>query len=278
MLNNSCSGGAHNVVNSSVLKSIREHIGSFAVMDSHYCRSQTQKKYLYPGLSINAMYRMYREKCETDGIKAGTLSNIEMTSIMNLTWVSTAPKRINVRIASNLRTPLILRKTTEIILNNIWKNKSTARRLKDEAKTRCNEDFKTAAAFDLEQILLCPHGQSSSFFYKRRLGVYNLTIYDYKKGDVYCYMWPEHEAHRGPNEVSTCLFNYIRDMASSGIKEIDLFSDNCPGQNRNRFVVFCLWYCRKQFELKRIAHTYLEKGHTETENDSVHATKEKQGG
>ena len=74
VLKNSCSGGAHNVVNSSVLKSILEHIGSFAVMDSHYCRSQTTRKYLYPGLSINAMYRMYKEKCETDGIEAGTLS------------------------------------------------------------------------------------------------------------------------------------------------------------------------------------------------------------
>ena len=78
-----------------------------------------------------------------------------------------------------------------------------------------------------------------------------------------------------PMECPLVFFNYIRDMASSSIKEIDLFSDNCPGQNRNRFVAFCLWYCMKQFELKRITHTFLEKGHTETENDSVHATIER---
>ena len=51
-----------------------------------------------------------------------------------------------------------------------------------------------AAAFDFEQILNCPHGQCSSFYYKRRLGVYNLSFYDYKERDVNCYMWPEFEA------------------------------------------------------------------------------------
>ena len=72
----------------------------------------------------------------------------------------------------------------------------------------------------MQQILLCPHGQSSSFYYKRRLGVFNFTIFDYKESDGFCFMWPEHEAQRGSNEVSTCLFEYIREQASKGVNRL----------------------------------------------------------
>lgn len=37
----------------------RDHIKSFPVMESHYCRESTKKKYLEEGLSIAKMYRMY---------------------------------------------------------------------------------------------------------------------------------------------------------------------------------------------------------------------------
>ena len=49
-----------------------------------------------------------------------------------------------------------------------------------------------------------------------------------------------------------------------------MFSDNCSGQNRNRFTAFVLWYARKYFNITRIAHRFLEKGHTGKENDSIH--------
>ena len=54
-----------------------------------------------------------------------------------------------------------------------------------------------------------------------------------------------------------------------------MFSDNCAGQNRNRFVAFTLNFSRAHFDLKTINHTFLEKGLSETENDSVHATIER---
>ena len=60
-----------------------------------------------------------------------------------------------------------------------------------------------------------------------------------------------------------------------GVKDITMFSDNCAGQTRNRFVAFALNFARAHFNLKTINHTFLEKGHTETKNDSVHATFER---
>ena len=50
-----------------------------------------------------------------------------------------------------------------------------------------------------------------------------------------------------------------------------MFYDKCPGQNRNRLVAFAINFFCRHFKLNRLTHTFLEKGHTETENDVVHA-------
>ena len=39
------------------------HIDSFSVIEFHYCRAKTNKKYLEAGLSIQKMYDLYKEKC-----------------------------------------------------------------------------------------------------------------------------------------------------------------------------------------------------------------------
>ena len=46
-------------------------------------------------------------------------------------------------------------------------------------------------------------------------------------------------------------------------------------KGRQNVVAFALNFARAHFDLKAINHTFLEKGHTETENDSVHATIER---
>ncbi|GFO12812.1 transmembrane and tpr repeat-containing protein 2 [Plakobranchus ocellatus] len=88
-------------------------------------------------------------------------------------------------------------------------------------------------------------------------------------------MWPESEGRRGPNEVASCLFDYMKERSLQSVKEIHMFSNNCGGQDRNRYVAFALWFARNHLSLSKITHTFLEKGHTETENDSIHATIER---
>ncbi|KAJ8888922.1 hypothetical protein PR048_008416 [Dryococelus australis] len=49
------------------------------------------------------------------------------------------------------------------------------------------------------------------------------------------------EAHKGPNEVASMLLDYIEQDVPLAFKELHLFADNCPGQNKNHILVkFCL--------------------------------------
>ena len=45
---------------------VLEHINSFPVFESHYCRAKTNKKYLEAELNIENMYDLYKEKWEKE--------------------------------------------------------------------------------------------------------------------------------------------------------------------------------------------------------------------
>lgn len=126
------------------------------------------------------------------------------------------------------------------------------------------------AVFDLEKVLTTPQGEACSYYYKRKFAVYNFTVYDIGNKQGYCYMWDESEGKTGSNEIGTCLLKFIKSMNEKGYKEFSFYSDNCGGQNRNRFI-YSMWEYAS-FTLKvKISHIFLEWGHTQNEGDSVHS-------
>ena len=68
---------------------------------------------------------------------------------------------------------------------------------------KANDQF-GAVCFDMQQLLPCPKSNSSTFYYKRKLYVHSLTMYDLGTAEVRCFMWPEFKARRGASEVTTC--------------------------------------------------------------------------
>ena len=88
-------------------------------------------------------------------------------------------------------------------------------------------------------------------------------------------MWPEFKARRDASEVVTCLAKFIEEKSNGGCKDLTLFYDNCPGQNRNSFVAFMLNETNKTLHMDKLCLTFLQKGHTENEKDSVHSVIER---
>jgi hypothetical protein len=75
----------------------------------------------------------------------------------------------------------------------------------DKQKAAEDRTFKTVA-FDLQAVLYTPYAGDSQIFYKRKLSVYNFTIYESDTQDGYCYIWDESEGRRGANEISSIFF------------------------------------------------------------------------
>lgn len=59
--------------------------------------------------------------------------------------------------------------------------------------------------------------------------------------------------------------------------DVIFYSDNCAGQQKNKFMLAVYSYCLQKFNnIRSITHKYLIKGHTQNEGDSAHSLIERQ--
>lgn len=58
-----------------------------------------------------------------------------------------------------------------------------------------------------------------------------------KTGKATFYSYHEGQVLKGPNEVASCLNDYIHAHISEEITELHLFCDGFPGQNKNNVII-----------------------------------------
>lgn len=79
-------------------------------------------------------------------------------------------------------------------------------------------------------------------------------------------MWHEGEASRGSNEMGSCLLKYAEQLPPS-VKHLIAFSDNCGGQNKNKFIARFWMYIVKNTNVETVDHKFLVPGHSYMECD-----------
>lgn len=256
-----------------MIASVCDHVNSFAPVESHYVRRRTNKVYLDGSLTFARMFLLYKDWNDPQNqSKVKTARQYRDIVNKNINLGFHVPKKDQCdvcQVYKNLPRPV-----TEEQLNTYnthMRNKTIARELKnkDKESTIKSKDVLTAV-YDFQKVHGMPCGETSILYYKRKLTVFNFTIYEMGSRVAKCYVWDESTACRGANEVSSCLYDYIKEHHQKGIKTFNFWSDNCGGQNRNRIVFAAYLRAAKDFEVT-ITHKYFEKGHTQNEGDSVHA-------
>ena len=78
------------------------------------------------------------------------------------------------------------------------------------------------------------------------------------------YMWHELLARRGPNDVISCLAHFIFNtrLGRTGAKWIIFWADNCPGQNKNNYLMWFFSDLIRRQVYSRIDFKFLIPGHT----------------
>lgn len=122
--------------------------------------------------------------------------------------------------------------------------------------------------------------------YKRRLASYNLTFYYVKNGDAACYVWNEIIVEQGANEVGSCVLNFSHTYILMALKNLSdnylrsIFnSDNCDGQNKNKFITslyFYLFFAVLALNTQSIRNEFLIVRQTQNEGGFLHSVIEKQ--
>lgn len=259
----------------SLRNSVHDHIRRFPTIPSHCCRQNSEKEYLEQGLTIAEMYRLYAIDCQEKKIPVAKQWLYDSIFRTEFNWSFFVPKKDQCDLCEKYKNSND-NERDDVEMAMHMRNKELAREKKqlDKEKSKIKADF-CAACYDLQQILVTPRSMSSQLFYRRKLATYNLTVYDLGRSMGHCYVWHEGMAKRGCKNIASCVWNFIKYRSAEGIKTFSFFTDNCAGQNKNRVIFTMYLHAVRKFELDEITHSFLEKGHTQNEGDSVHAVIEK---
>ena len=257
-------------------EAIRKHIRSFPRVESHYCRKQTEKEYLESCLDLTTMYGLYKE--ERTALGYIPVGETVYRYIFNYEFNIEFNRRMKDRCdtCTSFENSAELNEEEQDEYRKHLKLKADSRIYKDKVKTDVkHQEGLTAAVFDLQEVLPSPKGEESCLFYKRKLNVYNFTMYNLSNKQGHCYTWAEHEGLRGSNEVSSCVYDFLEKEHNNGAKEAILFADACGGQNRNKNVLSMLWLARHKFDFNKVELNFFVTGHSQNEGDSIHSLIEK---
>ena len=257
-----------------MIRSVCDHVKSFQPVESHYTRKSSSKLYLDNNLSFAKMFSLYKDWDQLQNYSNTAQTERQYRTIINdnMNVAFYMPKKDlcdKCHAFDNIENPTEEEKESHA---KHLSNKQTARKYKAEDKELAmqNPGQVVCATYDFQKVLNCPSGEVSLFYYKRKLSLMHLTVFDAGKKEASCYMWPENIAKRGANEVASCLFDFIEIKVADGALEFRFWSDNCTGQNRNRVIYSLYMLASRKFNID-ITHRFLESGHTQQEADSVHA-------
>lgn len=256
---------------------VLEHINSIPKYQSHYSRRHTNKVYFHSSLNIAKLYELYSEKY-SDPVSVSKYR--EIFGQLDLKFKK--PKldlcntcetlRVKIKNASDEEERdvlLIQQKKHHVEADFGYECK------KYDKLLSLNDRTIKMFSFDLQQCLPTPHLNASMFFYKRPLWTFNFTMHDGATNKANCYIWNETTAKRGANDIGSCIYKCLMDLPNT-VKHVILYSDSCPGQNRNSYLCAMFEKVLEDHQsIEIIDHKFLVVGHTHLECDTVHAQIEK---
>lgn len=223
---------------------IRLHISSFPVKETHYSGKEYQ--YLDCRLNVKIMYNMFKEKYPNSKVKYSyyiKFFNENFDLHFGRPQIDTCCQceEFSLKIKSpSLGEAAKLAAIAEKMVHE-RRAKKFYTSLKNTVAEVKETDNITAVSFDFMQNLQLPLVPVQDAFYLTQLSVSVFGIHDLKTGKAYYYIYHEGLAAKTPDEVCSFLMDYINNYADPGSRELRLFSDNCPGQNKNHTLVrFCM--------------------------------------
>ena len=248
----------------------KNFLNALQKVPSHYCRSRTNMVYLETlWLSKCEVYRGYLTYCKEEKVPERPYKFLRFIKIMDELKIKIFKPR------KDQCDDCVAHKNGNMP-DEEWaqhrQRKDDARKSKENDKN--DPDLKHVYTLDLEAVLVCPRMKASALYYRMKLSVHNFTLFNLKTTAGHCFLWDETEADLNANIFSTILCKFISNLNLECDKIIVLYSDGCNYQNRNSTLSNAFLNLAQLLRIT-IFHKYLEKGHTQMECDSMHASIEK---
>lgn len=220
---------------------IEDHIASFKCKESHYARTDApNRKYLPSTLTVTKMHQLFCESHPHVSVSYNAYykvfkSNFNIGFGQPRTDVCSTCFKFDQVINSptesaNARASASEQKQAHVMIADRFY----------QALNEPQPEGTVTVCFDLMQTQELPKSPVGEAYYVRQMWQYFLAFVRHHgehspqtTNDIYFYTWGENQAGRGPNEIGSALLHYLRHMLPDGTKHLRLFSDSCPGQNKN---------------------------------------------
>ena len=148
--------------------------------------------------------------------------------------------------------------------------KSAAQEMKADDKMKA-EDI-SVWTMELESVLMCPKTKSSAMYYSTNLVVYNMTYFNLKTKEGYCYVFDETNGDLSGQMFGYLHYNHFSRYldANPDIAKIVIWSDGCGYQNKCATIANSLLQLVVEKKVT-IEQKFLTPGHTQMECDSMHS-------
>lgn len=269
------------------VENVRKHIQLIPRYQSHYSRKQNPRKvYLNCDLTIESLYKVYYVPwCNENGHNAVSRDKYRRIFCTEFNIGFKIPQSDTCKTCDQLTVAVENARTTgnDVELRKFETEHKAhlmkAEGMKNMLKDRSEESKKTpelhVITMDLQQALPTPMLSAGPAFYKRKLWTFNFGIHDCSKDRGYMFLWNESVAKRGSDEVASCILKYLQCGDVKNAKHLVVFSDNCPGQNKN-WTIMALWHhLVTSGKFESVQHCFLIPGHTLLPSDRDFAKIEK---
>lgn len=275
--------GKQPTVDPEIKDSVKKFIDAIPRIESHYLRAQTTREYIEGGKSLADLYRDYKEDRERQQLPFANavMFNRIFNGEYNISFF--VPKKDQCDVCESFQNADDAGKEKLSVSYNLHQREKELSRLeKTKDKNNASNAYQVAV-YDLQAVLPIPRSQVSVFYYKSKLNCYNFTISDLHAKNVDCYFWNEIEGKRGAVEIGSCVMHYLQKVVENTRENINnqnlnvvFYSDNCSGQQKNKYLLAAYSYAVNKFEIQSITHKFLIHGHSQNEGDNIHSVIEKQ--
>ena len=251
------------------------HIRSFPTMKSHYSRKKhsRHRKYLSPQLSVTQMHELYVQKYEPNAKKPLVTysfywkyfnENFNITFGYPRSDTCGMCDQLEVQLdAASAPLQVGIRKQKE---DHLRRAEAFYGSLRSNTVLSKQNSHISTITFDFQQNLPLPSVPVGDVFYMQQLWIYVFGVHNCGTNEVRMYCWPETIAHRGSDEVISCLLHYLHSLPGE-VTTLNLFSDGCPGQNKNLNVMHFLFSLVRLGRFEHIRHFFPVRGHSFLPND-----------
>ncbi|KAL4090146.1 hypothetical protein QTP88_025045 [Uroleucon formosanum] len=245
---------------------IKAHVRSFPTEESHYSRRKTSKLFLSPDLNIHRLYRAFKITHPDTNIDQRFYRRVFKKSFPKLSFHRPRADTCATcdRLTNKINFEESINKfkiTAEKELHLRKAEKATQLLNDDNTKSQMPSSQTCTVSMDMQQVIFTPTLTHSNMFYSRQLSNYNLCIHIGDTGKSIMCMWHEGIAGRGGNEIASCLLNAITSGMTTK-KKLQIWCDNCAGQNKNRVILIVLIYAIAKKYFDTIDLKFLVSGHS----------------